>query len=255
VQFSSPLLRGRLVQRYKRFFADVDLDLTESGGGIVTAHCPNPGAMLGLNTPGLTAWVSRPPDPKRKLQYTLELVEADGGVVGINTLHPNRVAAEAIAEGRIAELAGYPTLRREVKYAGDSRIDILLEDPARPPCWVEVKNDKGNNTPKPRAWVEVKNCHFSRVSGLAEFPDCKAARSAKHMRALAGQVRQGDRGVVLWIVQRSDCDAFDVARDIDPAFDAALSEAVAQGVEVLVYTCDLSLEGITVSRRIPWRRA
>ena len=234
MDFPTPLLRGRLVERYKRFFADVDLD----DGGIITAHCPNPGAMLGLNTPGLTAWVSRPPDPKRKLQYTLELLEADGGLVGINTLHPNRIAAEAIAEGRIPELAGYPSLRREVKYAGDSRIDILLEDPARPPCW-----------------VEVKNVHLQRRPGLAEFPDCKTERGVKHLKALERMVDEGHRAVMLFVIQRMDTEAFDTADDIDKAYGPALREAASRGVEVLCYGCHLTEEAIRLDRRVPWRAA
>lgn len=234
MQFPSPLLRGRLVQRYKRFFADVDLD----GGGVVTAHCPNPGAMLGLGTPGLTAWVSRAPDPKRKLQYTLELVEADGGLVGINTMHPNRLAHEAIAEGRIPELAGYPTLRREVKYAGDSRIDILLEDPARPPCW-----------------VEVKNVHFLRQPGLAEFPDCRTDRGVKHLKALERMAADGHRAVMLFVIQRMDAEAFDTADDVDKAYGPALREAASRGVEVLCYGCHLNAEAIRLDRRVPWRGA
>src|SRR6185437_3118421 len=208
MQFPSPLTRGTLVARYKRFFADVALD----DGREITAHCPNPGAMLGLNTPGLRAWLSRSDDPKRKLAHTLELVEADGGLVGINTLHPNRLVAEALAADAIPEVAGYAVHRREVRYGANSRVDFLLEHPDRPACWLEVKNVQRKDStplrPDHRVWLEVKNCHLMRTPGLAEFPDCVAARSLKHLRELESMVAQGDRAVVLFVVQRTDCEQF-----------------------------------------------
>lgn len=233
MDFPSPLRRGRLVARYKRFFADVVLD----DGAEITAHCPNPGAMLGLNTPGLPVWVSRSDDPKRKLAHTLELVEVDGGLVGINTMHPNRLVAEALAAGAIPELAGYASHRREVKYGEASRIDFLLETPDRPACW-----------------LEVKNCHFVRTPGLAEFPDCVAARSLKHLRELEAMIAEGDRAAVLFVVQRADCDAFSACRDLDPAFSDGLERTADAGVEVLAYACELSISGIRLTRRIDWRR-
>jgi sugar fermentation stimulation protein A len=231
MDFPQPLARGRLVQRYKRFFADVVLE----DGTETTAHCPNPGAMLGLNTPGLPVWLSRSDDPKRKLALTLELVEADGGLVGVNTLHPNRLTAEALAAGAIPELAGYASTRREVRYGVQSRVDFLLEDPGQP-----------------RAWVEVKNVHLRRTPGLAEFPDCVAARSTRHLRELAAQAAAGDRAVALFVVQRTDCERFAPAADCDPAFAKALAETAAQGVEVLVYACEITPKAVRIARRIPW---
>ncbi|MDP3401710.1 MAG: DNA/RNA nuclease SfsA, partial [Brevundimonas sp.] len=181
MDFPQPLKRGQLVQRYKRFLADIVLE----DGTEITAHCPNPGAMLGLNMPGLPVWVSRSPDPKRKLAHTLELVEVDGGLVGINTMHPNRLAAEALAADAIPELTGYATHRREVKYGQASRVDFLLEGPDRPRCW-----------------LEIKNCHLRRTETLAEFPDCVAARSTRHLRELQAMAAEGDRAVALFVVQR-----------------------------------------------------
>ncbi|MFP5449844.1 MAG: DNA/RNA nuclease SfsA, partial [Alphaproteobacteria bacterium] len=195
MDFPQPLKRGQLVQRYKRFLADIVLE----DGSEITAHCPNPGAMLGLNMPGLPVWVSRSPDPKRKLAHTLELVEVDGGLVGINTMHPNRLVAEALAADAIPELTGYATHRREVKYGQASRVDFLLEAPDRPRCW-----------------LEIKNCHLRRTGSLAEFPDCVAARSTKHLRELEAMVAEGDRAVALFVVQRTDCDAFSACHDLDP---------------------------------------
>ncbi|WP_411289042.1 DNA/RNA nuclease SfsA [Phenylobacterium sp.] len=233
MDFPAPLARGRLVQRYKRFLADVVLD----DGTALTAHCPNPGAMLGLNAPGLTCWLSRSDDPKRKLAYTLELVEADGGLVGINTMHPNRLVAEALAADAIPELAGYDVHRREVRYGLNSRVDFLLTAPGRP-----------------QAWLEVKNCHLRREGTLAEFPDCVAARSLKHLRELEAMVAGGDRAVVLFVVQRTDCDAFAACHDLDPAFAGGLDRAADAGVEVLVYGCNLSVHDVRITRRIPWSR-
>lgn len=233
MDFPQPLIRGTLVQRYKRFLADVVLE----DGTALTAHCPNPGAMLGLNTPGLACWLSKSDDPKRKLAYTLELVDVDGGLVGINTMHPNRLVAEALAADAIPELTGYATHRREVKYGQNSRIDFLLQGPDRPDCW-----------------LEIKNVHLRRAGTLAEFPDCVAARSAKHLRELEAMAAQGDRAVVLFIVQRMDCNAFSACAELDPAFAKALDHAAEAGVEVLVYDCDISSGGVSVGRPIPWRR-
>src|SRR3954466_13242159 len=214
--FPSRLARGVLVARYKRFFADVALD----DGTEITAHCPNPGAMLGLNTPGLPCWVSRSDDPKRKLAHTLELVEADGGLVGINTMHPNRLVAEALAADAIPELTGYATHRREVRYGTNSRVDFLLTHPDRPACW-----------------LEVKNVHLRRAGALAEFPDCVAARSLKHLKELTAMVEAGERAGMLFVVQRTDRDAFDACHELDPAYARGLDQAAAEGVEVLVRTC------------------
>ncbi|HEY3947826.1 DNA/RNA nuclease SfsA [Phenylobacterium sp.] len=233
MDFPSPLAHGTLTARYKRFFADVTLD----DGREIVAHCPNPGAMLGLNTPGLGAWVSASSDPKRKLAHTLELVEVDGGLVGINTLHPNRLVAEALAADAIPELTGYDTHRREVRYGTNSRVDFLLTHPDRPACW-----------------LEIKNCHLRRTGTLAEFPDCVAARSAKHLRELEAMVAAGDRAVALFVVQRMDCDRFAACADLDPAFARGLDQAAEAGVEVLVYACDIAVDGVRIARRLPWSR-
>jgi sugar fermentation stimulation protein A len=233
MDFPQPLVRGRLVQRYKRFLADVVLD----DGTELTAHVPNPGAMLGLNMPGLTVWLSKSADPKRKLPYTLEMVEADGGLVGINTMHPNRLVAEALAADAIPELTGYSSHRREVKYGKNSRVDFLLEGEGREPCW-----------------LEIKNCHLRREGALAEFPDCVAARSLKHLRELVAMTREGHRAVALFIVQRMDCGAFSACHDLDPAFARGLGEAADAGLEVLIYGCDMGQDAIRIDRRLPWTR-
>ena len=250
MEFPQPLTRATLLRRYKRFFADVALE----DGTEITAHCPNPGAMLGLNTPGLPCWLSRSDDPKRKLAHTLELVEVGGGLVGVNTLHPNRLVAEALAAGAIAEVSGYGAIRREVRYGQASRIDFLLEHPQRTACWLEVKNVQpfynARLIPDHRLWLEVKNCHLSRKRGLAEFPDCVAARSTRHLQELENMVAEGDRAAVLFVVQRTDCDRFAAASDCDPTFAKALERVVANGVELYVYGCDITLDGVRLGKRI-----
>ena len=234
MDFPQPLSHGVLVRRYKRFFADVTLDSGEE----ITAHCPNPGAMLGVNMPGLGVWLSRSDDPKRKLAHTLEMVETpDGALVGVNTMLPNRMVAEALAADAIPELTGYDVHRREVKYGEASRVDFLLE------------TGRGE-----RCWLEIKNCHLSRTPPLAEFPDCVAARSTKHLGELEAMVRAGDRAVALFVVQRSDCDAFSACHDLDPTFAAALERVADAGVEVLVYGCEMSPAAIRITRSMTWKR-
>jgi sugar fermentation stimulation protein A len=232
MQFSKPLRPGRLIQRYKRFLADLELD----DGRTVTAHCPNPGSMMGLKAPGSRAWVSEHDDPKRKLKFTLELIEADGGLVAINTMNPNRIAEDAVHSGDLPGLGGYERVRREVKYGANSRIDLLLEDKARPP-----------------AYVEVKNCHLMRTPGLAEFPDSVTTRGAKHLAELSNMAAQGARAVQLFIVQRMDCDTLSPARDLDPTYADALSAAAESGVEVLAYDCAISLKGVSLRRKLEVR--
>lgn len=260
MDFPSPLTRGRLIRRYKRFLADVELE----DGAFVTVHCPNPGAMLGLNMPGLTVWLSKSPDPKRKLAYTWELVEAPGRdpgafvTVGLNTLHPNRIVAEALEAGAIPELAGYDRIRREVKYGEASRVDFLLTGAGRADLWLEVKNVQSflqrDLKPDHRLWLEVKNCHLSRTKGLAEFPDCVAARSAKHLRELEAMVAEGDRAVVLFVVQRMDCSAFSACHELDPVFARGLDQAAAAGVEVLIYGCQMGTDGVSLGQPLQWQR-
>lgn len=231
MRFARPLVRGTLVRRYKRFLADVMLE----DGGAVTAHCANPGAMLGLNAPGTTVWLEPTDAPGRKLAYSWRLVEgADGGFVGIDASLPNRLVAEALAESRIPALAGYATVRPEVRYGTRSRIDFLLTGPDRP-----------------AAYVEVKNVHMSRSAGLAEFPDSVTARGARHLEELATMAAAGHRAVMLYVVQRTDCARFRLARDIDPAYARAFAAARAAGVETLAVGTRITPEAVTIAEAVP----
>ncbi|HEY8567237.1 MAG TPA: DNA/RNA nuclease SfsA [Beijerinckiaceae bacterium] len=229
MRFPVPLIEGRLVQRYKRFLADVDL----ATGERVTAHCANPGAMLGLCEPGARVLLSASTNASRKLTHSWELVERDFGRgpewVGINTTRPNALVREALEAGQLAPLVGYETLRAEVPYGERSRVDFLLTGFGRPDCY-----------------VEVKNCHFSREPGLAEFPDCVAARSSRHMGELAGMVAAGHRAVLVAVIQMR-AERYDIARDIDPAFDHAFRQARAAGVETYAYACRVSAEEVTIA--------
>ncbi len=229
MRFPDPLIPGRLVRRYKRFLADVEL----ADGETVTAHCANPGAMLGLTEPGSEVWLSPARNPARKFRHTWELIRADGTLVGINTAHPNAVAAEAIRDGRVPALAGYAQLRREVRYGRNSRIDILLEGGDRPP-----------------AHVEVKNVHLRRAEGLAEFPDSITKRGAKHLVELMDVVANGGRAVMFYLVQRDDCRRFALAGDIDPQYARSFAEARRGGVEALCYSCMMSVAGIELASHL-----
>lgn len=234
MRFSAPLVRGTLVQRYKRFLSDVTLE----NGKTVTAHCANPGSMIGLKTPGAEVWLSPNQNPKAKLDWRWELIRVDGQLVGVSTAHPNAIVAAAIEAGDVAELTGYCGLRREVPYGRNSRIDILLEDEAKPPCY-----------------VEVKNVNLRRVDGpfpsAAEFPDAVTKRGAKHLDEMSDMVAAGHRAVMFYLVQRDDCDHFRIAADIDPHYAKTLTVARKLGVEAICYTCRISLDGIELAAPLP----
>ena len=241
MRFAAELIPATLRRRYKRFLADVELD----DGSTITAHVANPGAMTGLQAPGARVWLSKSASATRKLPYSWELVEADFGagteLVGVNTMHPNAIVAEALAGRAIAALRGYFSIRREVKYGEgrfgkSSRVDFLLENPGRPPCY-----------------LEVKNVHLMRRPGLAEFPDSVTARGARHLDELAAMAASGARAVMLFVIQIGSATAFALARDIDPTYGLAFDRARAAGVEALAYTCRLSHGEVVLARPVPIR--
>ena len=230
MRFQTPLVPARLIRRYKRFLSDMRLE----DGTEVVAHCPNPGSMLGIKEEGQLCWLEPNDDPKKKLKYGWRLVEFDNGaMVGVDTGAANKIVEEALADGRIPELAGYKTMRREVKYGQSSRIDFLL-----------------TQTGLPDTYVEVKSVTLSREPGLAEFPDSVTARGAKHLDELARMVAQGNRAVMLYLVQRNDCKRMRLAADIDVAYASGFASARAAGVEGLCYDCTLSQQQITLARAI-----
>ncbi len=233
MQLPKTLYCGTLIKRYKRFLADIRLDRGEN----ITAHCPNPGRMTGLSNPGSRVWVSCSPNPNRKLPFTLELIEADGGLVGVNTHHPNKIVREAIETHKIAQLEGYDSLRTEVKYAERSRVDILLEGEKMGRCW-----------------VEVKNVHLRRDSresnGTAEFPDSVTVRGSKHIEDLVDQIKMGDKSVLIFLIQRMDCKDFKIARDIDPLYYETLLRGMENGLEVLCFDTNITLSSISLRNSI-----
>jgi len=234
MRFGSALIPATLARRYKRFLADVVLD----NGDMLTVHVANPGAMTGLDRPFSRVWLSDSGNPMRKLPHTWELVEVDLGsgpeLVGVNTVQPNELVADVLEAGSIPELRGYASVRREVKYGSNSRVDFLLEDPKRLPCY-----------------LEVKNVHLMRKPRLAEFPDSITARGTKHLDELAAVAIGGARAVQLYVIQIPSADRFAMARDIDPAYGAAFDRARAAGVEVLAWRCAVTLEGIDIAAPVP----
>lgn len=227
MRFQTELVPARLIRRYKRFLADCVLD----DGCEVTAHCANPGSMMGLADPGMKIWLEPNDDPKRKLNYGWRLVDHENGhFTGVDTALPNRAVKAALADRQIAPLAAYGTVRPEVKYGENSRIDFLLTQAGLPD-----------------AYVEVKSATLSRTLGLVEFPDSVTARGAKHLEELAQMARDGHRAVLLYLVQRTDCTAFSVAGDIDPNYAAAFSRARAAGLETLVMGTRITPEGVTLA--------
>lgn len=230
MKYPSQLIPGILVKRYKRFLADIVLDSGEE----ITAHCANPGSMMNVAIEGSKIWVSRSPNKARKLPYSWELIDLEDTLLAINTSNPNKIAYEEVEAGNIPELRGYNSIRREVRYGENSRIDLLLEEEGEPSCY-----------------VEVKNVHLSRESGLAEFPDSVTARGAKHMRELAKVAGEGHRAILLYVVQRGDCTRFSPAADIDPAYALALGEAKDAGVDLLCYDCEINTQEIQLRRPLP----
>ena len=232
MKYPDPLIEGRLIKRYKRFLTDVEL----ADGSVVVAHCANSGSMLSVNEPGAEVWLSPARNPDRKLKFTWELIRIGRTLVGINTSLPNLIVSEAIESGKVPKLANVGTLRREVKYGKNSRIDILLESEDGKKCYVEVKNTTMRRDLK---------------AGPAEFPDAVTSRGAKHLEELADMVRDGHRAVMFYLVQRQDCKSFTVAGDIDPAYAEGLKKARKAGVEVLCYDCKMTNKEIRVRNALP----
>jgi sugar fermentation stimulation protein A len=234
MHFASPLIPATLIRRYKRFLAEVMLP----SGKETIVHVANPGAMTGLAAPGSRVFLSKSANAARKLPLSWELVEVDLGcgreLVGINTANPNSLVAEALRRDVIPELREYGSVRREVRYGRNCRVDFLLEAPGRAPCY-----------------LEIKNVHLMRQAAFAEFPDCVTTRGTKHLDELAGMVAAGARAILLFVIQIGSAARFSLARDIDPRYAVAFDRARARGVETLAWRCELSEHAIAIQAPVP----
>jgi len=237
MRIEKPVITGRLLRRYKRFLADVELDEDCAGigrrGEVIVAHCPNTGSLLGCLPERARVVLRDSQDPARKLRCTLQTIEVDGALVNVDTSLPNAVVTEAIEAGRVPELRGFASLRREVKYGQNSRIDILLESPGR--CYVEVKSTT------------------LRVGAEARFPDAVTERGRKHLEELANVVKEGHRGVIFFHVSRADVEGFKPADEIDPVYGETLRRVHAAGVEVLAWTADVTADALALGQALPLR--
>ncbi|MCV2404141.1 DNA/RNA nuclease SfsA [Marinomonas sp. C2222] len=231
MKFTTPLIEGRLIKRYKRFLADIELPT----GEVIVAHCPNTGSMRRCQQENARVWVSKSDNPKRKLAYTWELVEVDESYLAcINTGYPNKLVGEAIRNEVIKELAGYDDIKAEVKYGEKSRIDWLLSDADGKQCY-----------------VEVKNATLLEEDGRGYFPDAVTDRGRKHLNEMAKMVEQGHRAVLVFCVSHTGINEVAPAGYIDKKYAETFETVLAQGVEVLAYKVDITTESMTLSHRVP----
>src|SRR5210317_1020553 len=226
MNFENELISGLFVKRYKRFFVDVIIDKK-----IVTAHCPNTGSMQGLLIKNNKVWLTKSNDPKRKLKYTLQIIESNGSKVGINTHLTNKIVLDALKNNKIKNFKAIE-IKTEVKFGDNTRFDFLITD---------------SNSKK---FIEVKNVTLSRTNKLAEFPDAVTSRGAKHIDELIKAKIKGYDVYLMFVVQRDDCDQFTIARDIDPKYADLLSDAIKKKLNILCYDCKFSPKGIKLNKQI-----
>ena len=233
IKFKGKVVKGSFIKRYKRFFVDAKLE----NGEVIVAHTPNTGSMKGLLIEGSAVLLSYDPNPKRKLDYSLQAICSDGAWVGVNTQLPNALITQAIENGEIEQLTGYEKIKREVKYGreGKSRIDVFLSE----------HKDK-----KPDVFVEVKNVTL-KENGCAMFPDAVTKRGLKHLEELIDVVKNGDRAMMIFLVQRTDCNAFRTATKIDRDYAEALKKAKTGNVEIICLVAHVNEDGVELSGSLP----
>ena len=230
MNFKNILISGVLIKRYKRFFADVKIKDT-----VVTAHCPNTGSMMGLLRSGNRVWLSKTDNPKRKLKYTLQIIETDTAKVGVNTLLSNKIIFNALQDKEIKEFKNIQNIYREVKFGKNTRFDFLVSEENK------------------RSFIEVKNVTLSRNKGKAEFPDAVTERGLKHINQLLLASQKGYKIYLLYVIQRDDCTSFEIAKDIDPKYYGLLKKAIKKKLKVLCYDCKFSPKGIKLNQKIKYK--
>ena len=227
MKFKERLLQGTLVKRYKRFFVDIKYK-----NKIITGHCPNTGSMMGLLNKGNKIWFSRSDNLSRKLKYTLEIIEVEKKMIGINTLLTNKIVFEALSQKKIKNFVKFNNIKPEVKFSDKTRFDFLIF----------------NN--KEKCFLEVKNVTLSRKDKIAEFPDAITSRGTKHLKELIIAKQRGFKSYILYLIQREDCKSFRIAKDIDEDYKIALDKALKKGVKIICYDCKISTEEIKLNNRI-----
>ena len=227
MKFKERLLQGTFDKRYKRFFVDIKYE-----NRIINAHCPNSGSMMGLLNKNNKIWFSESDNPSRKLKYTLEIIEVEKNLVGINTFSSNKIVFEALGNKKISSLIKFKNIKREVKFSDKTRFDFFLS------------NDKE------KCFLEVKNVTLLREKKIAEFPDAVTSRGTKHLNELYKAKKEGYQSYMLYLIQRDDCDSFKIAEDIDEKYKDAFNKAIKSGVKILCYDCKLSNEEIKLNNQI-----
>ena len=227
MNFDNKLIPGLFIKRYKRFFVDVRVN-----NQILTVHCPNTGSMHGLLDQGNKVWISKSNNPKRKLKYTLEIIEVKKTKVGINTHSTNKIVLDALQNNLIKEFSDNINIKPETKFGANTRFDFLV------------------SSKKYQSFIEVKNVTLSRKRNLAEFPDAETLRGLKHIGELIKASKKKFKVYILFVIQRNDCSSFSIAKDIDPNYANALSKAVKNNLKILCYDCKFSPKGIKLNRQI-----
>ena len=231
MKFKERLIQGTLIKRYKRFFADIKYK-----NKIIVAHCPNTGSMKGLLSIGNKVWFSKSNNPKRKLKYTLEIIEVNDKKIGINTLLANKIVLDALHSKKIKPLCKFENIKTEVKFSDETRFDFLLT------------NDKE------KCFLEVKNVSLFRDKNTAEFPDAVTVRGKKHLLELIKTKKKGYQSFILFLIQREKCDSFKIAKDIDNDYELTFKKAIINGIKILCYNCKISDEEIIINKQINYEK-